>query len=521
MKRAPSLVALLLNLIFIGLIALSGVVASAQATELTDFSWLLANPSRAELVEVWILLLILVAFAGMPLLTVSLAARDLYRGLRWQGILSGGVSAALFLVLALWIGLGGSFASYQEAQVSRAWGATLDPMDTFTSRYAEAPASDAALQLAAAAAHIGVDLVPYGVPGTRPAETDSKTYEAIRKGLFGFVTSQTENASEILEAPPADVAAWHSAHTTEVTALVRLVLHNGPIVLETDWERYESPLPNLQGLRGIVSVLILHGLEKERGGDSRAALDAFEASWRIGGALRDRGELISQLVAVGLDGITLEALRKVNDVRDPWRERIAEHDYLISMLRAFEGEAWQFSARVTKLPAMDPRRPLGERLWLPLEGPYMRLMASNHSETVRRIVAELKETDPCLADPSERVGRAEKSIAWWNFLGRITIPSFARPWRSAVGTALEVELTQRVLAARTLKRKGENWPADMPAVSSAVCRGAKWIYSTSNDGSVSLSLSQEPTYGRTLAFRSRPRSQSRTRLTPIVQAPLR
>jgi hypothetical protein len=78
---------------------------------------------------------------------------------------------------------------------------------TFTSRYPKGPASDGALRLTAAAAHIGVHLVPYGVPGTRPAESDCKTYEAVSKGFLAFVSSQTGKADEALEAPPAEVGS--------------------------------------------------------------------------------------------------------------------------------------------------------------------------------------------------------------------------------------------------------------------------------------------------------------------------
>src|SRR5258708_39363404 len=119
------------------------------------------------------------------------------------------------------------------------------------------------------------------------------------------------------------------------------------------------------------------------------------------------------------------------------------------MLRALEGEAWRFSAMIKGSTAMDRPLPLGERLWRPLESTYLRLEASNYSETLRKMVAELKGTNPCLADPSALDRRAKGSIAWWNFLGRIAIRGgLVRAWLSARDTALEAELTQRVLAAR-------------------------------------------------------------------------
>jgi hypothetical protein len=228
MKRAPSLIVLLLNLVLVAVTVFSGVVASEWLTRSTDLSWLMADPNGAGRIVVGFLLLVLFSFAGMPLFNLGLAARDFYRGFRWQALVSGGISAALILMLALWIGLGGPFASYKEAQVGRAWAATLDPIDTFTSRYPEGPASDGALRLAAAGARIGIDLIPYGVPGTRPAESDRKSYEAVREKLLAFVSSETDKANAMLDAPPVEVAQWLSAHTTGVTALVGEVLQRRP-----------------------------------------------------------------------------------------------------------------------------------------------------------------------------------------------------------------------------------------------------------------------------------------------------
>jgi hypothetical protein len=212
--------------------------------------------------------------------------------------------------------------------------------------------------------------------------------------------------------------------------------------------------------------------------------------------------------------MTLGALRKVNDVPESWQARIAEHDYSISMLRALEGDAWRMSALIKRLTAMDRPWSVGELVWRPLWTSPMRLMASNYSETLRKMVSELKGMNPCFADPAALDGRGGKSIARWNVYGRMAMPSLDRAWWSAVEMALEAELTLRVLAARAAKQKGGDWPAELPGLGSAVCPGVQWAYSTSNDGSVSLSLSKKPVLGKALAFRSLPLTQGRTRLTP-------
>ena len=239
---------------------------------------------------------------------------------------------------------------------------------------------------------------------------------------------------------------------------------------------------------GESSTFVLQALKKARARDWHGALEALEASWRLVGAVRDRGELISELLAIAFDEMTLAGLRKVGNVPESWHARIAQLDYRMSFLRALEGEAWNMSSRTRRLTAL--RRgghPARGWLWLALEGPYLRLMAANYSLALSRLVGSLRQVDPCSLDSGALRKEMEAPLPNWNFLGRISWPGLSRAAFRAAGISLDVELTDKVLTARR-KARSNAWPARLPDLESRVCPGSRWIYTTSDDGSVSLTF---------------------------------
>jgi hypothetical protein len=73
-------------------------------------------------------------------------------------------------------------------------------------------------------------------------------------------------------------------------------------------------------------------------------------------------------------------------------------------------------------------------------------------------------------------------------------------WFSAVRTALEAEMTRNVLAARELRNERGAWPSELPGLESSVCPGARWDYSTSPNGWMSLSIRSNPSLGDPIVF---------------------
>jgi hypothetical protein len=448
----------------------------------------------------WVSLAILL-LVGLPLVTLVLALFDAWRGLRRRALLSATIASALLSVPLSWLSLGDWLATRQEQRAERAWAETLEPMDAFLSRYPEAPASENARQLRVLAARLGIDLDPSDL-GDTPRAVQPAGYPAIRKSVASYLSSQTSKPDGPYGAPPPEVLAWLSSNDADLVALVAALRSGGPIVFATDWRAVRRPIPNLLGMRDSVSVLLVRALDRERSGDSTAANEALEASWQLGGAVRDRGDVICQSVAVGVDGMTLAALRKLHAAPHAWRTRIAEHDYRASMRRAFEGESWTFSASVngwTPDAELERRRRRG--LLSRIDYPLLRLMAADTSLALTRMVVELKAINPCQAD-IKALDEWAGSPSRWNLFGKEEIGGLATGWSSAARMALQVELTQKVLAARELRNARGAWPSELPGLESSVCPGTRWAYSTSGDGGMSLSLPAIPSLGPALAFRA-------------------
>jgi hypothetical protein len=58
---------------------------------------------------------------------------------------------------------------------------------------------------------------------------------------------------------------------------------------------------------------------------------------------------------------------------------------------------------------------------------------------------------------------------------------------------IETELTDKVLQARQLRHQNNlKWPPSVPGIETTRFPDAKWIYSVSPEGAMSLSLSKEP-----------------------------
>jgi hypothetical protein len=505
MKRTSSITFALANLVLTAVLAISALVLLARfdATEWVTWPRLLAG------MEWGAVALALFVLGAVPCATLGLALVDYWSGFRRQAVLSVGISVTLVLALVLWVGFGDWLATQQEARADHVWAEGLESMDAFLARYPQASDSEPARRLRGVAARLGLDLEPVdasatswpstgvGLPST---DSERRLYRTVRQKLATFVSAQTRSTDDGLAVPPPEVLAWLSAHAAGVDALSSQVREGGAIAFETDWLSARRPVPSLLGVRDVVCVLVLRALERERLADSKAAGESLEASWRIGDALRDRGEVISQLLAVGADSMTLGALRKLRAPPPPWQARIAGRDYSTSMLRALQGEAWAMSATMKRLTATDQgRRRAARGLWFRIEGPFMLLMASDFSAGLGGMVGELKTADPCRIDPA-RIG--EGALARWDFIGRAAMPSLVRAWLGAEAMALEAELTRKVLAARELRDERGAWPKDLAGLESAVCRGARWDYSTTDTGTMSLSMHSTPSLGKPLVFRA-------------------
>lgn len=486
MKRTPSLVLALLNVLGIALVVIGLTAFVARAT-LEDV--VPSDSRRVAAVVLGIELLAVLMLVGLPLMVLGLGGRDYARGFRRSSLCAIAVACAVLLVPVFWLAGGRRLAAYHERRVDRAWARDFESMEQFASRYSDATISIGALRLEAAAARLGVETNPTSPKGAHPLEEDRKAFQAIEPSLRAHVSPPDETSGAEPGPPPADVAAWLTAHREDVDILVKEASEGDPISFETNWSGAVQPLPSVWGLRGGSSAATLLALERGRAGDTAGALRALDAAWRIGGALRERGEFISQIGVHAIDGATLRALRHVHGAAPDWPSRLAQRDYRRSLLRTLQGEALQHAGLTRRLDA-------------PVQGPFFRLMATDYSDALRVAAGQLNRANPCLLDMDAIDASAQASLVPWNVLGRETLPSLPRGWRSAVRVDLEVELTQKVLAARELRSPQGAWPATLADLESRVCPGLRWRYSASGGGAAAIVFDPGGQVGPPIAFKA-------------------
>jgi hypothetical protein len=482
-RRSPSLVLAVLDIVLIVAAAVAIIVAAGRLT-LED----LVKSALVTRAVVGIRLLAVVAFVAVPLLVLALAALDFVAGLRRASLCAGGIAGALLLVPALWTLGGPALASRQERRVEREWARTVEPMEAFLARYPDAAMSDGALALEAAAARIGIEMNPNRA-GAHPQESVAKDFQAIARMLYTYLGPQHGRDATEPALPSAELSAWLAKYRDEVLALVEVARGGRPIAFETSWASFDPPMPGLSGLQSSASVAVVLALESDRAGDAATARDAIEASWRIGGAARERGDLVGQFLAFGIDGRTLRALRRMEHPPPGWPDRLSDPDHRRGFLRSLQGEAWLDLSRARRIRSFD-------------QGPVLRLMACDNAEALRVMVEELSHGDPCRMDVDAIESKVEGSLFRGNVLARSALPSHVRGWISAVEADLEVELTRMVLEARAGRNRDGSWPATPGEVESKVCPGSSWR-SVADGRVLSITLDPGPQVGQPLAFQSR------------------
>ncbi len=163
------------------------------------------------------------------------------------------------------------------------------------------------------------------------------------------------------------------------------------------------------------------------------------------------------------------------------------HDDVASSARSSNAEAdraWQAVSR-------SERNPL-KRVETVFLRPYQDLVWSEVTEKMRLAYLRIKDSPLSDEKVSERNVGPKNGAA--EIMLSIQMPNLLESFRRLDRLVLDTELTDKVLEARLLRLQNgsEEWPAAIPGIEVSRFPGAKWIYSVSPRGTMSLSLSKEP-----------------------------
>jgi len=456
--------------------------------------------------------------------------------------LSGSV-VGLAGLLAVWIVGGNYIASVQEKKIEQ-------DLAAFAQRFPQTEPNDAALKLVASLAKVGFDggasfsSADRSIGSRadfRSSEDDRKAFEEIRQELKQYLDAEIAKPNDTVNPPSEKLQRYLASRQTALAELRQQVLNN----VVPHWGTDISGI--LEGDITVVSpaylwqvnfqqVLALDILEKYRQGQTEAAAEMLEVSWKINQSLTESPGFISQLVALLGAKYTVGVMRKADRLPAQWQHRLLERDYHESILTSVQGEylfqfkflqdfLWKHSwsslidLHSSRLEAIDA--PSGHGLlsllqtetnylypptleekildwtlshvlvWFkPVIKPYVRFCAINTYQVYKRSLEASRQQNVCASD-----SEPAKDFAWWNYISRTsgrTFTNFPSQTSKAAKYMLDLELTQKILQVKALAAKTGKWPASVPEMKSSICPGAKWLYRVAPDGTMSLSFSEKP-----------------------------
>jgi hypothetical protein len=239
----------------------------------------------------------------------------------------------------------------------------------------------------------------------------------------------------------------------------------------------EAPIPNLLGQIRLQKLLVAHALNRAHLGREDEAERALHASWMLNGSLRDRPDVLSQLIAIAVARLQVGLARRISVDPASWLKRFADHDYRSSLLQAVEMES---IAQLRQLPTGSSR--------------WERASRVAFLELRRTFLVNLRDL-PVVDGP---VGNLDPPFLKHEFPGTLgvmaaTLPqdNLANAVRRVDHLIIDTELTERILQARMLKASLGQWPTEIPNFNVSRMTGAHWIYSVSADGRLTVSLSRD------------------------------
>ena len=439
----------------------------------------------------------------------------------------GGSAVGLAGLLAVWIVGGNYIASVQEKEIEQ-------DLAAYAQRFPKTEPNDAALKLAASLAKVG-----FGGGGAsfysadrsigsradfRSSENDRKAFEEIREELTQYLNAEIAKPNDTINPPSEKLQRYLAGRQTALTELRQQVLNNEVPHWGTDitWMLEGDitfPLPSYLGQAYFQQVLALDILEKYRQGQTEAAAEMLEVSWKINQSLTESPILLAQLVALIVTKYPAGVMRKADHLPAQWQQRLLERDYRESILTSLQGEylfkfkflqdfAWKYSWSSIQersgassflgifTETNDPPT-LQEKIldwtlshvlvWFkPALKPYVRFCAIDTYHAYKRSLAASRQHNVCASDSV-----TVNDFAWWNYIGR-TSTSLSNQTSKAAKSMLDLELTQKILQVKALAAKAGKWPPLVPEMKSSICPGAKWLYRVAPDGTMSISFSEKP-----------------------------
>ena len=374
-------------------------------------------------------------------------------------------------------------AAMREPIALAEWKKEFGDPSSLLASYSRHPDDETAQRLVAAAGTLGIDLVrpnasrhddlaragDWALPRKAPAQ------RSLYKVTSEYCESTLQDPGSQIQEPPEALNAFLASHCSSLADLVSLLTKSTP----PTWKSEPSlgpyaPVPNLYGQLHLQRLLVALALSATRSGKCVAAEDAFRASWNLNESVRDRPEVVSQLIALSVARMHAGLVRRIDVDPVEWRVRLVDHDYRSSLLRAMQCEV---AGELSTLPQGS--------------ADFERATRADLLDFNRRLLVSLR--DSLVSDAGEDISSSYESNEYsvGGIIAGIGFPNKISAFHRADRLAVDFELSEKILEAKALRRGLGRWPSKIEGIEHSRMRGAHWNYGVSSTGHMTINLSRE------------------------------
>jgi hypothetical protein len=343
---------------------------------------------------------------------------------------------------------------------------------------------------------------------------NSGSWEDVRGVLNNYIESQNQESDDNLNSMPSELKKYLSQHNSQIEAVVEHLKSNelpewGITYLdENKMPDYTTAFPSFLNLVNLQRLLIASAVEQSQNRQYTESMETLSASLKFSFAVAQRPDLIAQLVAIIGINIHSETMRKFDHLKLDWAEGIQIPSLHQGLAKSLEMEAFSTAETFRKYSISDIKfsffevsdedakldAPFGVLQYL-FQQPFLRLAAGNYfwkmMEHVEKI-SSLPAQRFCSLKNDPDLENLELDPISWNPLIRNSQP-YLTQFSKVNKSLLRWELTKKIVKIKEQVIQTGDFPSQNSDLeTSQVCPDLSWDYRVTNDGEMSIGLSQLP-----------------------------
>jgi hypothetical protein len=302
---------------------------------------------------------------------------------------------------------------------------------------------------------------------------------ALSGSFTDYIRSELTRTAGAAQPPPETVAVFLNECRTDVDAIVDFLSVSEPPVWEIDvWLDSDASGPDPLWQMQLQKILVADALDLFRLGKLGAAEEALDASWTLNASLRERPDVLAQMIAVAVARMQVGLVRRISVDPAIWHSRLADHDYRASLFQALDVDS------VRTLERLSTGESAGDRA-----------SRTDFLDMRRAFLVRLRDSrvsDRPVAAPANSGQQEDRNFTLGAILARMSETNMPPVLERVHRLIFDAELSELVLEARGMRKKLGHWPSILAGAVTSRFEAGRWSYSVDRDNRMAISSSPPP-----------------------------